>query len=216
MIIRIVAVVKMGFLNWTELKNNWWLTCFWWHFSARFPLVFCLFVIRLVSRYIVENRKKALSVHPWKVKPNDLLQKSLLGNLFKGHSGYLFTVDDMLVFLWCQVAPYLFVHECKPVSPQLTVFMYRYPLESFQKEQKHHMLAWLWGQHMILSVLFSDWSFKLWTLSLAALCLHLAMSRLVPAVFSRRVDFEKQKALRWLWPPLLSACFYLSSSLFPF
>lgn len=32
---------------------------------------------------------------------------------------------------------------------------------------------------MILSVLFTDWNFKLWAPSLAALCLHLALSHLV-------------------------------------
>lgn len=89
------------------------------------------------------------------------------------------------------VAPYLFADECTPVSPRLTLLMYRYPSEPFDKEQKHHMLTWLGGEHMILSVLFTDWSFKLWTLSFAALCLHLEMSHLV-AVFLSRVDFFKK------------------------
>lgn len=98
----------------------------------------------------------------------------------------------MLVFLWGWVAPYLFADECTPVSPRLTLLMYRYPSESFDKEQKHHMLTWLGGEHMILSVLFTDWTFKLWTLSFAALCLHLEMLHLV-AVFLSRVDFLKRQ-----------------------
>lgn len=80
----------------------------------------------------------------------------------------------MLVFLWCQLAAYLFADECAAVSPQLAVLMYRYP---FEAEQKLHMLAWLAGEHAIRPVLFSDWNFKPPTPSLAALCLHLAMSR---------------------------------------
>lgn len=47
------------------------------------------------------------------------------------------------------------------------------------------MLTWLRVEHMILPVLFHQWSFKLRTLSLAALCLHLAVSHLVAVFFEK-------------------------------
>lgn len=69
-----------------------------------------------------------LYTHEKLIRP---LQQSLLADLFKGHHSYLFPAEDMLVFLWCQVALYLFADECAAVSPQLTFFIRRYPLESF-------------------------------------------------------------------------------------
>lgn len=105
------------------------------------------------------------------------------------------------------------------MSPRLTLLMYRYPSESFEKEQKHHMLTWLGGKHMILSVLFTDWSFKLWTLSFAALCLHLEMSHLA-AVFLSRADFLKRQTKSFvltLTSALISQLFLLFVFyLFPF
>lgn len=59
------------------------------------------------------------------------------------------------------------------------------------REQKQHMFSWLRGEHMIRSVLFSDWTFKLRALSLDALCLHLAMLCLV-AVFCEQAGFQEQ------------------------
>lgn len=63
-------------------------------------------------------------------------------------------------------------------------------------EQKQDMLTWLGGEHMSLSVLFSDWTFKLRQLSFVALCLHLAMLRLVAVSSLRRLDFKEQNKKR--------------------
>lgn len=135
-----------------------------------------------------------------KTSHTDLLPKLPLGNLFKGHRGYLFTLRDAFVSLWCRVAPRLCAAERSPASPHAGIHL-------GTKAGRARLAPE--AKHVILPALFRDRtsSRERRASLLFAYTWRCCVCRL--DLFREGCIFEKEKAkaLRWCCPSAL--CWYI-------